>query len=190
MATTTEPTDVRSEDFARLMETYPFPQDVDGIDELPRVVFTADDNGSTFTARVLGFGSSYRESHVNHQPGTPLERGVRCSGCRWTDTAILKSDTGHYVFVSLGKSAIEGEWQRSAVIWTEDPKEVLRKMFVPTKKEFVRDTGPMSIPPHNADAFRQAAHADDALGALLEEYETVIPEVDARTAGSDPLADL
>lgn len=204
MSTTTAPIDLRTEAFADFMADYPFASDVDSIADLPLQMFTADDEGSLFYARVLGFGSSYRKTHLNHAPGTLPGKGVRCSGCRWTDTAILWAqpveDMGEgqfkpvarwqYVFVSLGKSAIEGEWQRDTIIWTEDAEDVLRKLFVPTKAGFRRDTGAMAIPPHNAAAFRDAAHVDERIAELLERYEAVIPEVDRTGPDVDPLAGL
>lgn len=202
--TATAPIDIRTEAFADFMADYPYAFDVGSLDELPLQLFTADDMGTPFQARVLGFGSSYRKTHLNHAPGTLPGKGVRCSGCRWTDTAILwaqpvEAEPPHgfkpvaswqYVFVSLGKSAIEGEWQRDTVIWTEDADDVLRKLFVPTKAGFRRDTGAMAIPPHNAAAFRDAACVDNRLADLLERYAAVIPEVDRTGADADPLAGL
>ena len=131
-------------------------------------------------------------------------RGRESSGCRWTDTAILWAQPleavephgyaptapWQYVFVSLGKSAIEGEWQRDTVIWTEDAEDVLRKLFVPTKKDFRRDTGDVAIPPHNAVAFRDAACVDAEIAELLERYGAVIPDVDRTGPDADPLAGL
>lgn len=204
MSTTTAPIDLRTEAFADFMADYPYASDVDSLDDLPVQLFTADDAGTLFNARVLGFGSSYRKTHLNHAPGTLPGKGVRCSGCRWTDTAILWAqpveDEGEgrlnpvapwqYVFVSLGKSAIEGEWQRDTVIWTEDAEDVLRKLFVPTKAGFRRDTGAMAIPPHNAAAFRDAAHVDASIAELLERYGAVIPDVDRTGPDADPLAGL
>jgi hypothetical protein len=205
MSTTTAPIDLRTEAFADFMADYPYAFEVDALDELPVQLFTADDDGSLLRARVLGFGSSYRKTHLNHAPGTAPGRGVRCSGCRWTDTAILWAepveweDTAkayqptapwQYVFVSMGKSAIEGEYQKTAVIWTEDPEDVLRHLFVPTKKEFRRDTGAKAVPPHNAVAFRDAACVDDRLADLLDRYGAVIPQVERSGPDADPLAGL
>jgi len=202
-----DPVDVRSEAFADVMAEYPYPSEVDSLDELPRVVCVASDKGEPFTAQVIGYGSSYRaNSHINHDPGTPLEKGERCSGCRWTDTAILRVKTGvewsaeagkymevappQYVLVTLGKTIVPGEQQREMIVWTMDAAEVLRKLFVPTKKHFQRDTAGKSIPPHNAVAFRDAACVDSAFAELLARYETVIPEIGERGVEADPLAGL
>ena len=202
--TTPGPIDVRTERFADFMADYPFASEVERLEELPVQRFTGDDTGEVFEARVLGFGSSYRTSHRNHAPGTKPGKGVRCSGCRWTDTAILwarplesvSTEHGYaptgdwqYVFVSIGKSAIEGEWQRDTVIWTDAPIDVLRKLFVPTKPGFKRDTGDMAIPPHNAEAFREAARIDERLAELLAQYEEAFPPERLGT-GADPLAGL
>lgn len=186
------PIDLRTEHFPEFMSDYPYASDVDGADDLPLQEFVTADDGKPFEARVLGFGSSYvAETHMNHEPGEPLPRGKSCSKCRWTDTAILWSPAKeHYVFVSLGKSRMPGEKQFDTIIWTQDPKEVLRRMFVPTKAEFTRDKGAKAIPPHNAVAFREAACVDDALANLLWQYEKLIPNPDPDRIDADPLAEL
>lgn len=204
MSTTTAPIDIRTEAFADFMADYPYASDVDALDELPLQMFTADDAAEPFQARVLGFGSSYRKTHLNHTPGTRPGKGIRCSGCRWTDTAILWAQPlehegeglwkatarWQYVFVSLGKSVIPDEKQWNTVIWTEDAEDVFRKLFVPTKKDFRRDTGDKAIPPHNAVAFRDAACVDAALADLLDKYAALVPLGDRSGHDADPLAGL
>lgn len=221
---TTAPIDIRTEAFPDFMADYPYASEVDKLEDLPVHLFIADDSGTPFQARVLGFGSSYLKTHKDHAPGTFPGKGMRCSGCRWTDTAIMWAqpldhkavqalEAGHnndpygsdvpddweapaaqqrwqYVFVSLGKSMIPGETQRNTVIWTEDAEDVLRKLFVPTKKDFRRDTGEMAIPPHNASAFRDAACIDEAIADLLARYGAVIPEGTRAGLEADPLAGL
>lgn len=196
--------DLRTEAFADFMADYPYGCDVGRLEALPVQMFTADDTGAPFQARVLGFGSSYRKTHLNHTPGSRLPKGTRCSGCRWTDTAILWAQpveweephgyaptaTWQYVFVSLGKSAISGEKQWDTIVWTEDAEDVLKALFVPTKSEFRRDTGKKAVPPHNAVAFRDAACVDFRLDALLQRYGAVIPDVDRNAPDADPLAGL
>lgn len=195
--------DVRTEAFPDFMADYPFAADVDSIDDLPVQMFTADPKQNPFRARVLGFGSSYRKTHLNHSPGT-RPRGS-CSGCRWTDTAILRAQAvewedsvkayqpvtpWQYVFVSLGKSVIEGEKQWDTIVWTDDAEDVLRLLFVPTKQHFQRDKGAKAIPPHNAVAFRDAAYVDDTIAELIERYGAVIPDRERSGADVDPLAGL
>lgn len=186
----TEPIDVRSEDFADFMADYPFASEVDSLQDLPLQVFIATNDGETFAARVLGFGSSYKgETHRNHAPGT--RPNGSCSRCRWTDTAILWCEARkYYVFTSFGKSIVPGEQRFDTIVWTQDAEVVLRQCFVPTKAEFTRDRGTKAIPPHNADAFRQAAVHDPAFADLLARYEQVIPAVDERGPDADPLAGL
>jgi hypothetical protein len=198
------PIDVRTAAFPDFMADYPYAADVDSIRDLPVQLFTADDSAEPFQARVLGFGSSYRKTHLNHAPGTRLPKGERCSGCRWTDTAILWARTvedegegrfkptspWQYVFVSLGKSVIEGERQRNTVIWTDDAEDVLRALFVPTKKDFRRDLGDKAISPPNAVAFRDAACVDEAIAKLLDRYAAVVPEIERNGPDADPLAGL
>lgn len=196
--------DLRTEAFPDFMADYPYASEVDSVDDLPVQMFTASDAGTPFQARVLGFGSSYRKTHLNHEPGTRPERGYSCSRCRWTDTAILWAqpleDEGEgylkpvapwqYVFVSLGKTIIPGEKQWNTVIWAEDAEDVLRNLFVPTKSSFKRDKGAKAIPPHNAAAFRDAACVDSAIADLLNRYEAVIPDRATDDPDRDPLAGL
>lgn len=201
--TTTAPIDIRTEAFALFMNDYPYASEVDALDELPLQLFTSDDEGSPFNARVLGFGSSYRQTHLNHAPGTRPKGS--CSRCRWTDTAIMWAqpleysgdEAGYmptapwqYVFVSMGKSSVAGEKQYNTIVWSTDPLDVFRQLFVPTKKDFRHDTGSKAIPPHNAVAFRDASSVDERLDAVLAQYEAVVPLVDRRGPEADPLAGL
>lgn len=194
--------DIRTEAFADFMADYPYASDVDAITELPLQMFTADDEGSLFYARVLGFGSSYRNTHLNHAPGTRPKGS--CSRCRWTDTAIMwaqpvEAEAPHgfkplapwqYVFVSMGKSIVSGEKQYNTIVWTTDPLDVFRQLFVPTKREFRHDTGAKAIPPHNAVAFRDASSVDTHLDAVLAQHESLVPLVDRRGPEADPLREL
>ena len=95
-----------------------------------------------------------------------------------------------YVFVSLGKSVIEGEKQWDTIVWAEAAEDVLRMLFVPTKANFQRDKGAKAIPPHNAAAFREAAYIDDAIADVVDRYEPVIPNVERAGDDADPLAGL
>lgn len=195
--------DLRTEAFADFMADYPRAADVDALDELPLRYFTSDDTAEVFQARVLGFGSSYRKTHLNHAPGTRPQGS--CSRCRWTDTAILwaqpleysDDEAGYtptapwqYVFVSLGKSVIKGEKQWDTIVWAEDALDVLRMLFVPTKANFQRDKGAKAIPPHNAAAFREAAYIDDAIADVVDRYAPVIPNVERAGDDADPLTGL
>lgn len=204
MAINIPPTDARTESFIDFITSGTTALDAESIDELPYITMVTEDNGEPFTGRVIGFGSSYRESHLNHNPGSAPPKGVRCSGCRWTDTFIVRVDTPggytedmirepaerQYVLISLGKSKIEGESMRQTVIWTTDAAEVLRKLFVPTKPGFKHDTASKAIPPHNGAAFREAARVDRSFAELLDQYGEAIPDPTQRGADADPLAGL
>lgn len=204
MAINIPPTDARTESFIDFITSGTTALDAESIDELPYITMVTEDNGEPFTGKVIGFGSSYRESHLNHNPGSAPPKGVRCSGCRWTDTFIVRVDTPggytedmirepaerQYVLISLGKSKIEGESMRQTVIWTADAAEVLRKLFVPTKPGFKHDTTSKAIPPHNGAAFREAARVDRAFADLLDQYGEAIPDPTQRGADADPLAGL
>ena len=127
-----------------------------------------------------------------------------CSRCRWTDTAIMWAQPveweephgfkalapWQYVFVSMGKSIVSGEKQYNTVVWTTDPLDVFRQLFVPTKKDFRHDTGSKAIPPHNAVAFRDASSVDEHLDNVLAQHEPLVPPVDRRGPEADPLAGL
>lgn len=206
MAIDIPPTDVRTESFIDVITAGTTALDAASLNELPYITMVTDDDGEPFTGKVIGFGSSYRESHLNHNPGSAPPKGVRCSGCRWTDTFIVRVETEvewvqeagqympceppQYVLISLGKSKIEGESMRQTVIWTADAAEVLRKLFVPTKPGFKHDTASKAIPPHNGAAFREAARVDSDFSALLDQYGEAIPDPTQRGADADPLAGL
>jgi len=134
----------------------------------------------SFKARLLGFGSSFKDgAHTGHMPGTAPVRGERCPACRWADVAIMRVDTcedNHtYVLALMGKSIVPGEDHRIRTVWTEDPMEVLRNLFVPTRGPRANASG-RKIPFPNAVAFRHAAKVDERLGKVLEEHGHLIPD--------------
>lgn len=144
-------------------------------------------NGQIFRAKVLGFGSSYKEDDHNHAPGTPPVE--KCSSCRWADVAILRMDepagytedrdyepaTRTYVLATMGKSVVKGEDHRLKLVFTTDPMKVFRGLFVPTRG---KNSGPLDrkIPFPNAVAFRRSAVVDFKLNKVLEENEAVVPD--------------
>jgi hypothetical protein len=168
--------DVLSEDFADFA--------LDEMEATKRMgrSFTAD--GQTFIGRVLGFGSSYKDSedHRGHIPGTPPKPGTRCSVCRWADVAIFETDVnvkdghGMYAVATMGKSAVEGESQRLTMHWMRDAMGVLRSIAVPDRSAGDASWTRKKIPMPNAIAFRYAAFADDAIAAVLEEYDDAVPD--------------
>lgn len=181
---TDQPYDILSEEFAEfaLDETEEF----DILSDRAEVSVTA--NRQTFSAKVLGFGSSFKpEASHSHPPGTRPVSGVTCPACRWADVAILRIDepggytedmiperaTRTYVLATMGKSVVEGEKPRVKLVFSADPMEVLRNLFVPN-----RAGGPdaKKIPVPNAVALRRAAKVDTKLNTVLEDHEDVVPD--------------
>lgn len=168
----TQPHDILSEDFAdfALDECEEF----DALADRTHASITA--NGQTFNATVLGFGSSYKaDVDHSHVPGTPPVE--KCPACRWADVAILTMapDTAMYVLATMGKSLVPGEKHRLKIVFTADASKVFQGLFVPSKGPH---SGPLDkkIPFPNAVALRRAARVDDALNAVLEANELVVPD--------------
>ena len=162
--------------------------EVDEFEELSdRAEVPVTANGQTFHAKVLGFGSSYKEDDHSHAPGLPPVE--KCSSCRWADVAILRMDepvgytedmirepaTRTYVLALMGKSVVKGEKHRLKIVFSADPMSVFRGLFVPSRGP---RSGPADkkIPVPNAVAFRRAAHVDFRLNKVLEENEAVVPD--------------
>lgn len=175
--------DLLSEDFADFAL-----DEVEEFEDLAdRAEVSIQANGQTFRAKVLGFGSSYKEDDHNHAPGTPPVE--KCSSCRWADVAIMRMDepagytenrdyepaTRTYVLATMGKSVVRGEKHRLKLVFTTDPMKVFRGLFVPTRGP---QSGPTDkkIPFPNAVALRRAAAIDSRLNTVLEENEAVVPD--------------
>lgn len=173
-----KPYDVLSEEFA----DFALDECGEFADLADRAEVSVTANRQTFNARVLGFGSSFKQDGHTHLPGTPPVRGERCPACRWADVAILRVDdtsadpaTLTYVLALMGKSVVPGESHRIRIVFTADPMEVFRNVFVPNR-------GPRSngadrkIPFPNAVAFRHGAKVDAKLNQVLEDHEDVVPD--------------
>lgn len=145
-------------------------------------------NSQRFDAKVLGFGSSFKlDASHSHPPGTRPVSGVSCPACRWADVAILRIDehggytedripepaTRTYVLATMGKSVVDGEKPRVKLVFSTDPMEVLRNLFVPNRSGGA-DTKKIPVP--NAVAFRRAAAVDEQLDTVLHDHESVIPD--------------
>lgn len=65
-----------------------------------------------FWGIFLGFGSSHRNFHSNHGPGTFPEPRVSCSACRWFESRLFRSEDGKYVIHFTGQSVVPGETPR------------------------------------------------------------------------------
>lgn len=142
---------------------------------------TDGDDEHTFTGERLGFGTSRRDSHL-HPPSQLPPPGKRCSGCRWTETALYWSDTDdQYIASIVGRSDIPSEHDKYKVVWTPDADEVLEALLVPPPRSTNRD-GPLELPQPNFDALDEAAESDgDLLEALRKwQRETADAEATAR----------
>lgn len=129
------------------------------------------DGTVTFTGVLLGRGTSRRDSHLDHRPGSFPRKGQRCSGCRWTETRILWSvDDETYVVSTVGRSIVPGEVDRSKVAWAKDPNDVVDTLLVPPPAHIGRD-GPLELPPPNADALEEAARNDPRLSTAFDTWE-------------------
>lgn len=170
----TQPYDILSEDFADFAL-----DEVEEFEDLSdRTEVDVQANGQTFRAKVLGFGSSYKEDDHSHAPGMlPPREG--CPSCRWADIAIMRMDSGEgpssYVLATMGKSEVAGETHRLKIVFTSNPRKVLQGVFVNTKGP---KSGPMDkkIPVPNAVAFRRAAAVDEELETVLRENEALVPD--------------
>lgn len=180
---TKQPYDLLSEEFAdfALDETEEF------ADLTDRAEVSVTANGQTFRAKVLGFGSSYKDDDHSHPLGLPPVE--KCSSCRWADVAILRMDepagytedmilepaTRTYVLALMGKSTVTGEKHRLKIVFSTDPMSVFRGMFVPSRGP---RSGPADkkIPVPNAVAFRRASAVDAGLNTVLQENEAVVPD--------------
>jgi len=178
-----QPLDILSEDFAdfALDEVEEFELLSDRT-EVPVIA-----NGQTFYAKVLGFGSSYKEDDHSHAPGLPPVE--KCSSCRWADVAIMRMDessgytedmilepaTRTYVLATMGKSVVKGEKHRLKLVFTTDPMKVYTGLFVPTRG---KNSGPTDrkIPFPNAVAFRRSAKVDHVLDQVLQDHAILVPD--------------
>lgn len=78
----------------------------------------------TVRGRLIGYNSSQREDHSHVGPLAPHDRR-RCAACRWVEIRIVRDEDGQYAVSTLGRSTVDGEEDRSRVIFTESPFEIL-----------------------------------------------------------------
>lgn len=173
--------DVTSEAFVDAVMEQPDPADITSVYQLPELTIT--DGNDTFTARVIGFGTSYREGHKDHRPGTKPDK--RCAACRWSDVAIMRPvDADMYVVAVMGKSALDGEECRKRIYWVEDAMSVLRNLTVRGRSDATRPAVEgRQLPNPNAMAFREAAEVDAGIRAIVEEFDDAIPHPLPDSAG-------
>lgn len=174
--------DVSGEELDELLYYYPTPED-DGITrrQLPTTHLRHGDDH--FTGVILGYGTSYEESH-SHVPGArPTQR---CSGCRWTDVTILwarpveldgstpplaiPTAPEQYCVLVRGRSLLPNESQRVRMTWTADPDVVLEALHVPVPRH-LRVTGrERNVAGPHEDALLDAASLDEPLADIANAF--------------------
>lgn len=78
-----------------------------------------------FEGKFLGMGSSHRDTHINHDGEPHARRGTPCSGCRWFESRIFRSDAGKYLLYTVGESVVPDEDPRYRAEWVISPYEVI-----------------------------------------------------------------
>jgi hypothetical protein len=84
-----------------------------------------DGPSASFTGRFLGFGTTHRETHINHDATEFAPKGVTCSGCRWFEARIFRADDGRFALYTVGESVVPGEDPRYRLTWCVSPYEVI-----------------------------------------------------------------
>lgn len=138
---------------------------------VPRAVSTPDGRHH-FEGALLGVGTSRRDSHLDHPPGTAPTPGQRCSGCRWTEVKIFWSVTdGQYLVHIVGHSILPGETQRIRLVWARTADAVLDSLLAKLPRR-QRDSNPgvLELPQPNHDALQEAADVDPDLNSALQRW--------------------
>jgi hypothetical protein len=107
--------------------------------------------------RLLGFSTSQREQH-NHPSPVDVDTRWKCSACRWVEIRLLKDDDDSYVVSTLGRTIVQGETDRSRVVFTDSPFEVIERLTDrrPNQRQ-------PRLPLAAALALSQAAAIDDGI---------------------------
>lgn len=178
--------------YDELLYEYPTPAEADR-DEMP--VVRVGHDGAVARGIILGYGTSFEESHRDHAPGTLPTR--RCSGCRWTDVTIMWAQPHdptddcplapwQYCVIVRGRSELPGETQRVRTTWTPDAHLVLDALNVPIPKH-LRVTGrERSVAGPHEEALLDAALLDEPLSVVADEYVARRDREDARWPTSLP----
>lgn len=114
------------------------------------------------TARLLGFATSHRDRHTNHDP----ERGYmppgmgRCSACRWIEVKILELSPecadefgGQYIVHTHGRTTVPGEIELCNPFVSSSAFEILDFLTV-------NRNGNTFVPHASARSLAQAAQYD------------------------------
>lgn len=112
------------------------------------------DGEKVIEGRILGYSTSKRDSH-NHAQNPP-PHGWKCSACRWVELTLYKVVDGTFAVYTRGCSSLPGESDRTRLIYTESPYEVVELM---TDRRGATPRLPMAA----AKVLAQAAHLDSGI---------------------------
>lgn len=133
-------------------------------------VDTGTGSAHEFTGELIGEGTSHRASHL-HPASQPPAPGVRCSGCRWTETRIFFSETDDsYIVQTIGRSVLEGEEDKIKATWAEQARNVIEALLLPPPRHVVRAGGTTAreLPQPSLQALAQAAENDGDIADALD----------------------
>lgn len=129
---------------------------------------TTDDT-ELFYGQFLGFGSSHRETHINHEGTEFAPRGTPCSGCRWFESRIFRgADTGQYLLYTIGESIVDDEEPRYRANWVISPYEVIDLLTTFRPAEQAGGQRQQSLSYAARRALAQAANFDEKMRDAYE----------------------
>lgn len=90
-----------------------------------------DGKTTNFQGQFIGYGSSHRHSHINHdtKENEFAEKGVTCSACRWFEVRIFRDNNQNkFLLYTTGESAIPKEQPRYRSEWITSPYEIIESL--------------------------------------------------------------
>lgn len=114
----------------------------------------------------LGVGTSRRDRHRNHRPGTYAVPDDRCAACRWFETRVFLLPAGDYVLHHAGVSLVPGERDLCRHERAYSAHEVVELYTVRRWRDGRRES---FLPKPAVRALAQAAAFDERLRDLYEE---------------------
>lgn len=118
-----------------------------------------------FDGMLLGAVSTHRPGHRGHTPDQPVAKGQRCSGCRWYEVRIFRSDGGHYAVHTVGASSLPNEVNRHRLRWAVSAREVIEIL---TTRHTQGEQPKIFLTDPAASVLAQATRFDEA---ILEAYD-------------------
>lgn len=92
-----------------------------------------------FYGVIIGTGTSASSAHTHGEGHAPI--GSRCSGCRWTEITLYRTNAGlapdarpdtrgTFVYVAHGHSSIPGESRRTTIHWANGASDLVAAMYL------------------------------------------------------------